>query len=137
MLSFSYLIVALQDRISKKIFGKGYERDGLYYFGDPPCENVMTSSFQTSVLPNFKLCVFSAKTLHLWHARLRHVNSQYLCFLFPLLKQACHDCHFKCVVCELSKHTRSSYLPCIYHTSTAFHIIHSDVWGPLSVYRYV
>ncbi|XP_057495124.1 S-adenosylmethionine carrier 1, chloroplastic/mitochondrial-like isoform X2 [Actinidia eriantha] len=28
----------LADQISKKIFGKGYERDGLYYFGDP-CKN--------------------------------------------------------------------------------------------------
>ncbi|GFZ17293.1 LMBR1-like membrane protein [Actinidia rufa] len=34
------------DRISKKIFGKRYERDGLYYFRDPPCENVLTSSLQ-------------------------------------------------------------------------------------------
>lgn len=25
----------LQDRSSKRIFGKGYERDELYYFGDP------------------------------------------------------------------------------------------------------
>ncbi|GFY91158.1 S-adenosylmethionine carrier 2 [Actinidia rufa] len=31
------LLLWLQDWISKKIFGKGYERDGLYYFGDPPC----------------------------------------------------------------------------------------------------
>ncbi|GFZ18481.1 transmembrane Fragile-X-F-associated protein [Actinidia rufa] len=44
----------LQDRILKKIFGKGYERDGLYYFGDSPCENVLTSSLQANVLPNFK-----------------------------------------------------------------------------------
>ena len=97
------------------------------------CENVLTSSLQASVLPNFKSCVFSSKTLHLWHARLGHVNFQYLCLLFLLLKQACHDCHFKCVVCELSKHTRSSYLPRINRAPTAFHIIHSDVWGPSPV----
>ena len=28
----------LQDVSSKRWFGKGYERDGLYYFGDPPYE---------------------------------------------------------------------------------------------------
>ena len=49
------------------------------------------------------------------------------------LKQTCHDCHFKCVVCELSKHTRSSYLPRINHAPTAFQIIHFDIWGPSPV----
>uniref|UniRef100_A0A2N9ED05 Integrase catalytic domain-containing protein n=1 Tax=Fagus sylvatica TaxID=28930 RepID=A0A2N9ED05_FAGSY len=39
----------LQDLSSKKIFGRGYERDGLYYFGDPP---PTTSSLQASILPS-------------------------------------------------------------------------------------
>ncbi|GFY98145.1 similar to DNA GYRASE B2 [Actinidia rufa] len=60
-----------QDQISKK-FCKGYQCDGLYYFGDLPCENMLTSSLQA----------------------------------------------------------RSVYRPRIYRASTAFHIIHSDVWGP-------
>ena len=73
---------------------------------------------------------FFSKTLHLWHTRLRHVNFQYLCLLFSLFKQACH---FKCLVCELSKHTCSSSLPRIYRASTAFHIIHSNIWDPYPV----
>ena len=94
---------------------------------------MLTSSFQASVLPNFKSCVFSSQTLHLWHARLGHVNFQYFCLLFPLLIQVCHDCHFKCVICELSNHTRSSCLPRINRASTTFHIIHSDIWDPSPV----
>uniref|UniRef100_A0A2N9HKT3 Uncharacterized protein n=1 Tax=Fagus sylvatica TaxID=28930 RepID=A0A2N9HKT3_FAGSY len=38
----------LQDLNSKKIFGRGYERDGLYYFGEPP----PTSGLQASILPH-------------------------------------------------------------------------------------
>ena len=37
------------------------------------------------------------------------------------------------MIFELSKHTRSSYLPRIYCTSTAFHIILFDIWGPSPV----
>uniref|UniRef100_A0A2N9F1J4 non-specific serine/threonine protein kinase n=1 Tax=Fagus sylvatica TaxID=28930 RepID=A0A2N9F1J4_FAGSY len=39
----------LQDLSSRKIFGRGYERDGLYYFGDPP---PAISSLQASILPS-------------------------------------------------------------------------------------
>uniref|UniRef100_A0A2N9J4F8 Uncharacterized protein n=1 Tax=Fagus sylvatica TaxID=28930 RepID=A0A2N9J4F8_FAGSY len=39
----------LQDLSSKKIFGRGYECDGLYYFGDTP---PATSGLQASILPS-------------------------------------------------------------------------------------
>uniref|UniRef100_A0A2N9EE62 Reverse transcriptase Ty1/copia-type domain-containing protein n=1 Tax=Fagus sylvatica TaxID=28930 RepID=A0A2N9EE62_FAGSY len=39
----------LQNLSSKKIFGKGYEHDGLYYFGDSP---PATSGLQASILPS-------------------------------------------------------------------------------------
>ncbi|KAF8392941.1 hypothetical protein HHK36_021181 [Tetracentron sinense] len=73
---------------SKKIFGRGYERDGLYYFGDPPSSKVSSSSLQASVLPVFDSSFFSSQTLDLWHAHLRHANFQYLCWLFPPLNKA-------------------------------------------------
>ena len=81
----------LQDLNSRKIFGKGYERDGLYYFGEPPPTK---SSFQASVLPQSSCYLFSLKTLNLWHARLGHVNFQYLCLLFPPFVKACKDHKF-------------------------------------------
>ncbi len=118
----------LQDLNSRKIFGKGYERDGLYYFGEPPPTK---SSFQASVLPQSSCYLFYLKTLNLWYAHLGHVmNFQYFCLLFPSLIKACKDHKFQCVVCELSKHTHTSYIPRMHHTPSLFDFIHSDVWGP-------
>ena len=102
----------LQDQSSKKIFGKGYKRDGLYYFGDPP---PAISGLQASVLHSASPYVFSFKTLTLWHARLGDVNFQYLCLLFPSFIKACKDHKFQCEICELSKHTRTSYIPRMHH----------------------
>ena len=128
----------LQDLNLRKIFGKGYERDGLYYFGEPPPTK---SSFQALVLPQSSCYLFPLKTLNLWHARSGHVNFQYLCLLFPSLIKACKDHKFQCVVCELSKHTCTSYIPQMHRIPRLFDLIHSDVWGPSPVmafsgYRY-
>uniref|UniRef100_A0A2N9I305 Integrase catalytic domain-containing protein n=1 Tax=Fagus sylvatica TaxID=28930 RepID=A0A2N9I305_FAGSY len=89
----------LQDLSSKKIFGRGYERDGLYYFGDPP---PATSGLHASVLPS---------------------SSSYLVRII----------NFSVRFCELSKHTRTSYIPRMHRTSSVFDLIHSDVWGPSPV----
>ena len=141
----------LQDLNSKKIFGKGYERDGLYYFGDPLSSSALSSSLTVSSPPvlessvlspsGLKSSVFSLKTLDLWHARLGHANFQYLCWLFPSFNKACQNFNFKCSICELSKHTRTSYIPRMHRAPSAFDLIHSDVWGPspvnaLSHHRY-
>jgi hypothetical protein len=116
----------LQNLSSKKIFGKGYEHDGLYYFGDSP---PATSGLQASILPSSSSYVFSFKTLTLWHARLGHANFQYLCLLFPSFIKACKNHKFQCEVYELSKHTRTSYIPRMYRPSSVFDLIHFDVWG--------
>ncbi|GFZ20884.1 hypothetical protein Acr_29g0000460 [Actinidia rufa] len=141
----------LQDLTSKKIFGRGYERDGLYYFGDPLPSSASSSSLhvfsppmlESSVLSpsGLKSSVFSFQTLDLWHARLGHANFQYLCWLFPSFNKACQKFNFQCDVCELSKHTRASYIPRMLRAPSAFDLIHSDVWGPspvtaLSQHRY-
>ena len=85
------------------------------------------SSLQASVLPNFESFTFLSRTLNLWHARLGHVNFQYLCLLFPLLSNACKTFKFYCEVCELSKHTHSSYILHMHRCDSAFFIVHSDV----------
>ena len=110
--SFSYqTIVFLQYLASKKIFSRGYDHDGLYYFSDPLPPSVSSSNLQVSVLPLSTSSVFSLATLELWYVRLRHANFQYLCWLFLSLNKACKNFTFKCVVCELSTHTRTSYIP--------------------------
>ena len=40
----------LQDLISKKIFGKGYKHNGLYYFGDPLSSSIQASTSQSQSL---------------------------------------------------------------------------------------
>ena len=74
----------LQDLTSKKIFFKGYELDGLYYFGDPSASSALSSSLQVFTPPVLEpsvlnhsilnLSLFFIKTLNLWHARLGHAN---------------------------------------------------------------
>ena len=65
----------LQDLNSKRIFGTGHERDGLYFFGEPP-PPLVSSNLQASVLPPSASSSFSNKTIDLWHARLGHANFQ-------------------------------------------------------------
>ena len=113
----------------------------MYYFEDPPWEMGPSSSLLVSVLPNFELFTFSFRTLNLRHARLGCVNFKYLCLFFSLLSNACKTFKFHCEVCELSKHARSSYIPCMHHCDSAFSLIHFDVWRPslivaLSGHRY-
>ncbi|GFY95400.1 hypothetical protein Acr_10g0007850 [Actinidia rufa] len=54
----------LSDQNSKKIFGKGYEWNGLYYFGDPP-DSLLSMSLQASVLPSLESMSFSLTSLKL------------------------------------------------------------------------
>jgi len=93
------------------------------------------------VLPASGSYVFSLNNLELWHAQVGHVNFQYLCLLFPELIKACKFHKFKCVVCELSKHVRTSYISRMHRVPAPFDLIHYDVWGPsptttLSGHRY-
>ncbi|CAL5421876.1 unnamed protein product [Camellia sinensis] len=75
-------------------------------------------------------CVFNIQTLELWHAQMGHVNFQYLCQLFPSFNKTYKDSKFHCVVCELSNHTRTSYIPHMTHAPSAFNLIHFDIWSP-------
>lgn len=37
------------------------------------------------------------------------------------------------MVCELSKHTRTSYIPRMHHAPSCFDLIHTGMWGPSPV----
>ncbi|GFY92444.1 hypothetical protein Acr_08g0008400 [Actinidia rufa] len=49
----------LQNLTSKKIFGKGYERDGLYYFGNPLPSSAVSSSLHVFSPPVLESSVLS------------------------------------------------------------------------------
>lgn len=70
--------------------------------------------------------------VRLWHYRLGHPNFLYLKRLLPSLFNK-DSINFQCEVCQLSKHTRSSYPLQSYKSSHPFHMIHSDIWGPSRV----
>ena len=72
--------------------------------------------------------MFLSRPLNLWHTRLGHVNFQYVCLLFSLLSNFYKTFKFYCEVCELSKHTHSSYIPRMHHYDNVLSIVHSDVW---------
>jgi len=71
----------------------------------------------------------------LWHYRLGHPNFMYLERLFPSFFSNKSSQSFKCEICQLSKHVRSSYPTISYKPSHPFAMIHNDVWGPSQVYN--
>ena len=69
----------------------------------------------------------SDKDVMVWHYRLGHLNFPYLSKIFPLLFRNKNPLHFQCEVCQLAKHTRSTYPLLSHHVSKPFSMIHSDV----------
>ena len=93
----------------------------------------MVDSASTSILQN-KLAFSQAdRDIMLQHYRLGHPNFVYLEKMFPKLFINKDTNLFQCDVCQLSKHTRSTYTPKQYVPSKPFSIIHSDIWGPSRV----
>ncbi|GFY96431.1 hypothetical protein Acr_11g0007370 [Actinidia rufa] len=70
------------DLTSKKIFGRGYERDGLYYFGDPLPSSASSSSLHVFSPPMLESSVLSPSGLKSY---LRQMNP-YLLVLLPILE---------------------------------------------------
>ena len=53
--------------------------------------------------------------------------------MFPYLLQGSNIYEFHCKTCELEKHTRVSFPLSYKRSSHNFHLIHSDIWGPLTI----
>ena len=67
------------------------------------------------------------------HYRLGHPNFSYLEKLYPSLFINKNSKSFQCEICQLAKHTRSSYSNHEYKSSHPFSMIHSDIWGPTRI----
>ena len=98
------------------------EDGGLYYFKNDECVNT-----QAAIAEN----VFSDpnKDVMMWHRRLGHPNFHYLKRLFPVLFSNKNPSSFHCDICQLAKHTHTSYPAKPYTKSHPFILIHSDIWG--------
>ena len=117
-----------QELSSGRMIGSARVLDGLYFFEDKNQE-----SRQTLVSGVASISVSSSKEIMLWHYRLGHPNFAYLKRLLPSLFNNKSLVSFQCEICQLAKHTRTSFIPRPYTPSTPFSLIHSDIWGPSKV----
>ena len=111
-----------QDVLTKKIFGRGIKRGGLYYVDDLDLGMVHSAKSHRQ-----------GQDIWLWHYWLGHSSFSYLQHLFPaLFKNVLHS-EFKCKDCILGKSYRTNYPISYNKCNTPFEIIHSNVWGPAHV----
>ena len=118
-----------QDTDSGTTIGSAELCSGLYLL------NGVSNASSSPVHPHsgFSSRVNNESEIMLWHFRLGHPNFVYLAKLFPALFVN-KDVHsFQCEICQLAKHTRTSFPRLLYRSSRPFALIHSDIWGPSRV----
>lgn len=76
----------------------------------------------------------SLHTAHQWHSKLGHPSLPKLQVMLPSLKSLSR---LDCESCQLSKQPRASFPISVFSgSSKPFDLVHSDVWGPVSVTNY-
>ncbi|KAL5856724.1 hypothetical protein ACOSQ3_004182 [Xanthoceras sorbifolium] len=123
-LSVSY---KFQELSSGRTIGSARVHDGLYYF-----ETDLPKSGQAFVSGTDSVSVSSNRDIMLWHHKLGHPSYNYLKRLFPSLFNKT-SVPFECEICQIAKHTRTSFPTKSYIPSTPFHLIHSDIWDPSKI----
>ncbi|GFS34988.1 hypothetical protein Acr_00g0037170 [Actinidia rufa] len=93
-------ITLSSDLTSKKIFGKGYERDGLYYFEDPLPSSAVSSSLHVFSLPVLESSVLSPSGLKSCMGAV----SSYCSLSTPLLCDLHRDDYTHCTWVYLMRH---------------------------------
>ena len=122
-----------QELDSGRMIGNAEICSGLYLLkGDTPLRRQTQNASCVSLKSQSILdsCVNKDNEVMLWHYRLGHPNFIYLEKLFPSLFINKTPKFFNCKICQLAKHTRSSYPSLSYTPSHPFAMIHSDMWGP-------
>ncbi|CAN1325713.1 Retrovirus-related Pol polyprotein from transposon RE2 [Linum perenne] len=107
----------LQEEESGKMIGKIEVKDGLYVLSTGEMDNKLSTE----------------KDILLWHFRLGHPSFVYLERILPQLFRNKKATLPNCEVCQLAKHTRSTYSSIGYRPTKPFSVIHSDIWGPMRV----
>ena len=120
-------VCVFQVSSSERTIGNARLCAGLYLLrANDPKNKTQKSSFVSFLDKNKK----SAEML--WHYKLAHPNFLYLRKLFPFSFNKSEK-FLHCEICQLSKHTRSSYQNQTYKPSYPFLVIHSDVWEPSKI----
>ncbi|XP_047960213.1 uncharacterized protein LOC125205368 [Salvia hispanica] len=118
--NLSSLQNAPDDIRTRRIIGRGTERQGLYYVDE------FAQQGGTAMLAHGS----ANREAWLWHRRLGHPSSGYLKLLFPKFS------HFKDITCEscvLAKSHRQSFRSSDTRVETIFSLVHADVWGPAPI----
>lgn len=105
-----------QDRVTKKIIGRGYESGGLYLF-----DHQVSQAVACPVVPSpFEV-----------HCRLGHPSLFVLKKLYPEFRSLSS---LNCDSCQFAKFHRLSSSPRVDKRAIApFELVHSDIWGPCPV----
>jgi len=117
---FSTSRCLFQDRVSKKMIGRGNLHHGLFYLENVPH---LDSIFSFQFANNFDL----------WHSRLGHPCSARFKFLVNNFPDISANKDFICDVCPQAKQSRDSFPQSVSRASMSFQLLHVDIWGPFSV----
>ena len=103
------------------MIGIAREKCGLYYFENCECKD------KKDIMDEIDLPSVLNKDVLLWNYRLGHPNFHYLKRLFPRLFVNKDPKDFHCEICQLAKHTRTSFPTKPYKEHNPFSLIHSDI----------
>ena len=107
----------VQDRILRKLIGASERRDGLYFFKG--VRNVR--AYKTNDL----------HSMDLWHKRLGHPSLKITQLIIEVREHKVSNVVNKtCEVCSRAKQTREKFPLSQHKDSSAFELVHCDLWGP-------
>ncbi|GJS70208.1 cysteine-rich receptor-like protein kinase 8 [Tanacetum coccineum] len=141
----------LQDLTTRKVLGLGKKIAGLYHLLNVHMDYV-DGKIRNMVDSHISSGLFSCSTgiykkpvctnmFSLWHHRLGHLPDSKMKHIQCNDVSTINETGLTCLTCLMAKLTRLPFSLSDSHSSTAFHLIHMDTWGPYKVptngkYRY-
>ncbi|GJW84599.1 cysteine-rich receptor-like protein kinase 8 [Tanacetum coccineum] len=139
---FPYLCV-LQDLTTRKVLGLGKKIFGLYHLLNVHMDSVdgkireMVDSHMFSSLFSCSAGIYNkpvcTNMFSLWHHRLGHLSVSKMKHIQCNDVLTMNEAGSTCLTCLMAKLTRFPFPLSDSHSSTAFHLIHMDTWGPYKV----
>ena len=131
----------IQDLLQWKMIGLGKQRGGLYILqqSSSPClpapQVLSTCIDSNKTLYSSNSVRHSNDSFHVWHCRLGHPSSTRMSFIskfLPFVSGSVNSVH-DCKICPLAKQKRLPFPNNNNLSTSAFDILHVDIWGPYFV----
>ena len=123
-LIFTNCACKIQDLSSSKMIGYAEVEHGLYVLKGPGIAH----------LPSPSINSVAASNIDVWHCRLGHLSASKLSILNKMYQYIPHSlANTPCTVCPVAKQKKNSFPVSNTVSTHAFHLIHMDIWGPLSI----